>query len=334
MSAQGYLFGFPFETTEAKVRHRPSWQPLIVGCGGGQNTGGVLCEMKARGIRPDAIVMADTAGTDPERKGELPETYTWLEKHLGSWLKRNDFPPLTMIYNRSPVAGHRSLYEECMTNGVLPGASYGRKGCTTKWKLQPMWDWVRNWAGAEACYAASSKPLKVIGYDAGHHDQDRASGSGDEDRWHSFWYPLIEWGLDRAGCRASILRAGLALPPGSMCFNCKSRKPHAVLELRKQHPRLFDAGVALEENAERRGGIGGRNAHEYRREHAAQMALIESVKAPVEKEGVVGLGQSWSWKSLAEMHTRDLEKLLALEARREEPGCMVCALDAPQEESS
>lgn len=329
MSAQGYLFGYPFNVTEAKVRARPSWQPLIVGCGGGQNTGGVLAEMYLRGIRPDAIVMADTAGTDPERKGELPETYRWLEQHLAPWLRAVDFPALTIIYNTSPKSGHRSLYEECITNGVLPGTSYGYKGCTVKWKVQPLMRWVRTWAGAEACYAATSKPIKVIGYDAGPRDQERAESSGDGDRWHDFWYPALEWGMDRSGCVRAMLRVGLALPPGSMCFYCKSRKPAHVLDLRRMHPHLFDAGVAMEENAEARGGIGGGRAYEYRAKHAEQLALLESVHAPVEKEGVVGLGQSWSWKGLADMQAHDLEALIQLEAKKEEPGCMVCVVDAP-----
>lgn len=237
--------------------------PLTVSYGGGANSFALLIGLRERGIRPDAIVFADTRGEKPETERHLAEVVT-------PWLRASNFPALTVLcragHARTRV-GDDSLEAECLRLGVLPSRAYGRGSCADKWKIDPFLWWAKEWPVAQAAWACGQIVRRTIGYDAD--EQHRATHEGDPG--FSKWYPLIEWGWDRDDCEAVIRQAGLPVPVKSACFFCPSSTKTEVLTLYRDHPDLFTRAVALESSAAASG-----------------------------KSRIAGLGRRWSWSSLVQ----------------------------------
>lgn len=106
--------------------------------------------------------------------------------------------------------------------------------------------------------------VKAVGLDAG--EQHRltwaraklaAGGPGRKvsreerlDReFFAYFYPLMDWGMDRAACERAIRDAGLPVPPKSSCWFCPASKKAEILWLREHHPRLLERALAIEANA-------------------------------------------------------------------------------------
>ena len=96
---------------------------------------------------------------------------------------------------------------------------------------------------------AAGKVLQS-GYDAGEGYRSDKVLLGDlADPKYSKWYPLMEWGWDRAACMRAIEDAGLPQPGKSSCFFCPSMRAEEIIYLRDHHPDLFRRAIALEDNA-------------------------------------------------------------------------------------
>jgi hypothetical protein len=83
-----------------------------------------------------------------------------------------------------------------------------------------------------------------------------------------YWYPLMEWGLDRERCKKIIAEAGLPIPVKSACFFCPASKKKEIAWLADNHPDLHQRALRIERNAQ---------------------ANLTSVK---------GLGRSFAWEKL------------------------------------
>lgn len=200
----------------------------------GVDSTAVLVGLQQRGIRPDAVLFADT-------KSEKRETYAYLPI-IQEWLKKVDFPPVTVVEYRVKNFKHwppyRGLGENCLTNGTLPSLAFGFKSCSLKWKVQPQNAWTDTWQPAIDCWAAGGRVRKMIGYDNGAKDRKRYShAAGVEDPKYDYWYPLIDWGLDRQGCKDLIRSVGLPVPPKSACYFCPATQPAELHEHRKEYLR-------------------------------------------------------------------------------------------------
>jgi hypothetical protein len=255
----------------ADVLDRNALTPLGVSYGMGVDSTAMLVEMVKRGIRPDFILFADTGA-------ELPATYAYLPV-INEYLLAAGFPQVTVVKKRSK---HASLYADCLNNETLPSLAFGMKGCSLKWKVGPMNYWTGRFAPAKACWKAGFKVIKAIGYDGGARDRERfchsaeaeakRAAQGKGDKKYTYWYPLIEWGIDREACVETIRAAGLRVPIKSSCFFCPARKRDEVVELRANHPELYQRSVNLETTA--RDGKHG----------------LKSTK---------GLGRNWAWGDVA-----------------------------------
>lgn len=195
----------------------PVKTPLMLAYGLGVDSTAVLVGLHQRGIRPDSVLFADT-------KSEKRETYAYLPV-IQEWLARVGFPPVTvveyLVKNFKHWPPYRGLGENCLTNGTLPSLAFGFKSCSLKWKVQPQNAWTDEWQPAIDCWAAGGRVRKMIGYDNGAKDRKRYSHAvGVEDPKYDYWYPLIDWGLDRNGCKDLIRSAGLPVPPKSACYFC------------------------------------------------------------------------------------------------------------------
>ena len=107
--------------------------PICVCCGVGVDSVAMLIGLRNRGIRPDLITFADTGS-------EKPETYQYVPI-LRQWLRDVDFPELVVVRNLCPIAGHRSLYNNCENNQTLPSLAFGMKSCSLRWKKEPQDAW-------------------------------------------------------------------------------------------------------------------------------------------------------------------------------------------------
>lgn len=209
---------------------------LVVNCGGGVNSFGMLAGILERGMvdQVDLISFADTGG-------EKPETYRMLDE-LDSWLALNGFCPMVRVQNSGM---YQTLENNCLTKKMLPSIVYGYKSCSDKYKIRPQDQLVKAWPLAQQAWADGKVVTRAIGYDAGEPQRAKIyDGNG-----YQFWYPLIEWGWSRLECVQAIRRVGLTVPGKSACFYCPSSKKHEVLELKRSHPDLFARAVAMEENA-------------------------------------------------------------------------------------
>jgi hypothetical protein len=104
--------------------------------------------------------------------------------------------------------------------------------------------------------------VKAVGLDAGENhrltwarrgaDEENRKPSREErlDReFFAYFYPLMEWGMDRAACERSIRAAGLPVPVKSACWFCPASKKHEILWLGRHHPQLLERALAIEASA-------------------------------------------------------------------------------------
>lgn len=215
--------------------------PSVVSFGGGINSTALLIGMHEHGMRPDAILFADTGG-------EKPETY----KHCGvmrQWCIDVGFPEVeTVGYSTSR---HGTLENECLNNETLPSKAFGFGGCSVKWKRQPMDKWVDAWEPAQAAWERGEKVARLIGLHAG----EMRRGKIPDDDKYTYRYPLREWGWTQVDCQAACARAGIPLPVKSACFFCPAMRKVEVIQLAKQHPDLFERAVEMERNANEAGNL-------------------------------------------------------------------------------
>lgn len=210
--------------------------PLLVAYGGGINSTAMLVGMAERGIRPDAILFADTGG-------ERPETYAYVQT-VSDWCVARGMPAIVTVSNAHKYA---SLEAECLSVPTLPSIAYGFKRCSLKWKLDPQEKWATHWPER----IAAGTYRKAIGYHAGEvHRQSRTQFKG-----YTAEYPLREWGWYQEDCLAAVQRAGLPKAGKSACFFCPSTKPREILELQERHPDLFERALTIERKARDSGNL-------------------------------------------------------------------------------
>ena len=106
-----------------------------------------------------------------------------------------------------------------MQSGTLPSMAYGFKRCSLKHKIGRRTSSATRYPPCRKVWAAGKRVVKFIGYDAGESYRSDKVLLGDlADPKYSKWYPLMEWGWDRAACLQAIEDAGLpsrASPPVS-----------------------------------------------------------------------------------------------------------------------
>lgn len=239
-------------------------RPIVISYGGGTNSTALLWGMYERGIRPDLILFADTGG-------EMPSTYTHVTE-VAKWCLDIDWD-FRKVSNADPFPRkrhkHTSLEDECYNNQTLPSLAFGFKGCSAKWKRQPMDRAVKAWAEEHGHFEDGKKVERWIGIDA---DESHRSAALEDSVDKHFVYrrPLIDWDWGRDECVEAIGRSPFEQPGKSACFFCPAAKKKEVFDLAKNHPDLFKRAVAMEERAAPKLGT------------------------------TVGLGRNWSWKTLLE----------------------------------
>lgn len=252
-------------------RPRPDC-PLVVAYGLGVNSTAMLVEFANRGIRPDMILFADTGG-------EKPETYRYLPV-IREYLKEVKFLPVMTVRYEPKTATYHTLEGQCLATGTLPSIAYGGRSCALKYKVQPQNKLITATFPPAAFVQKGRRVVRAIGFDAGEARRTYAGvvkavgldagephrltwakpEPGETERkpsreaWRDahffhYWYPLFDWGMDRAACERAIRAAGLPVPVKSACFYCPASKKREIVWLREHHPELLDRALAVEANA-------------------------------------------------------------------------------------
>ncbi|MFI5294362.1 MAG: hypothetical protein ACHQ0Y_04985 [Thermodesulfovibrionales bacterium] len=221
--------------------------PVVVAYGMGIDSTALLAGLVMCGQRPDLILFADTGA-------ERRETYDF-KPVIQEWLKKEGFPPIVTVKyqakNFKNYPPYHNLETNLLTNGTLPGVSFGPASCSSKWKQGPQHDYIKKWDPARLAWSVHMRVIKLIGFDDSPADRRRTYSANPKDT-HLYEYrmPLQEWGWDREECKKQIQRAGLPLPIKSSCFFCVAVKPHELdgypLDLLRRivrlearaHPRL------------------------------------------------------------------------------------------------
>jgi hypothetical protein len=231
----------------------------VLSYGGGVNSSALLWGLHERGELPNAVLFADTGG-------EHQHVYETVER-VREFCEREGVL-FEVVTNADPSGerhGHQSLEDECLRNETLPSLAYGFKGCSAKWKRQPMDRWVKAWPEARSAWERGELVTRLLGIDA---DEAHRSANLTEDKLFRYERPLIDWGWGREECLEAVDRSPFGPVGKSACWFCPAMKKKEVLDLERQHPDLFARAVAMEHGAE-----GGNNV-------------------------VKGLGRNWSWEGL------------------------------------
>ena len=159
-----------------------------------------------------------------DHETDLPETYEFVD-----YLQEQGYP-ITII--KPNYEGHSSLYEYCKFRKFLP--SIYLRWCTYRFKLQPMWKYVK-------------RPCVMyigISYDEKH----RATNSRKPPTKIENKYPLIEEQITRQGCLEIIKARGIRTPIKSGCWLCPFQSPQQLIWLFSNHKELFNKIVKLEKS--------------------------------------------------------------------------------------
>lgn len=251
-------------------------EPVLVSYGAGTNSTAMLVELAERGERVDAILFADTGG-------ERPETYAFVAL-FSAWLVERDYPPINIVRHLLRDGTFQSLEDECLSKARLPSIAYGFKKCAGKFKLEPQTKWTNAWPVARSAWSRRSRVVKLIGFGVDERGRAEKGNAYQDEAWYRRYvdgesipdiarsevgapgdpnqvrnlsrriteacryrkrYPLIEFGMGRDDCVATIVHAGLPLPGKSACFFCSSSKLHEIralpIPLRRRALALEDA---------------------------------------------------------------------------------------------
>ena len=252
---------------------------LVVADGMGVDSSGMLEGLRRLGVRPDIILHAETGD-------EWPETIAFREERQ-RWLRSIGFPPFIMVQRNpgvSEVTGmpFSTLGEKCLAYKSLPGQAFGKKSCSSEWKIRPQEAWLAKDPRAQALWARGGKVVKAIGYDAGYRDSRRAHHLTNDEHYE-YVYPLREWGWDRPRIIAELRAVGAPIPPKSACYFCPASKPWEIARLVRDHPALADRIVAIEDTAQPNlkgiEGLWGRTVKGFRGAIPKPGAMAEFIRA-------------------------------------------------------
>tara|TARA_R110000737_G_scaffold306051_2_gene313731 strand:+ start:695 stop:1471 length:777 start_codon:yes stop_codon:yes gene_type:complete len=213
---------------------------IAVSYGGGLNSTALLVGMEERGLAPDVVIFADTGGERQATYDVVDRVEAWCDG-LG-WR----FARVTNADPEGERHGHKSLEDECHRNETLPSLAFGFKGCSAKWKRQPMDRFLRSDAQAQAVWERGELVERWLGIDA---DESHRSANLTDDKHWTYRRPLIDWQWGRDECAEAVERSGLGPIGKSACWFCPAMKKAEVLRLAEDEPDLFRRAVEMEHSA-------------------------------------------------------------------------------------
>jgi hypothetical protein len=181
--------------------------------GGGVNSTALLLLLTDEGAEFETVFV--------DHGADYPETYEYV-----AMLQAKGYP-ITVIKPRA-YGEFEGLYDYCEASKMVPVRMM--RWCTDHFKIRPL-------------YAYFERPCEVLlGIDAG--EERRAKDSRDREITNLF--PLVERGIDRAGCVAIIEAHGLTVPMKSGCWFCPFQRRSQWIALNRDYPDLWCRALSLE----------------------------------------------------------------------------------------
>lgn len=222
----------------------------VLSYGGGLDSWVLLLLAVARGIRLDAVVMADVGA--PGDLGEWPSTYRHVNEVVRPFCREHGIEFVLLDAQSYPVRqGHRDearslwswLWGRFTTThrrGIqFPTSGPGRL-CTKVAKAERVDRWLRDRYG--------DKPVELwIGFEANETKRAKKDANQGNSKQRRNRYPLIEWGLCRCRLEAITRASGYPVPRKSACLFCPYSSKADLRTLRRELPDAFAAICALEE---------------------------------------------------------------------------------------
>lgn len=197
-----------------------TYDGAIASYGAGVNSTAMVVRLVSEGWR-GPVVFCDTGA-------EWPETMCYV-RLFNAWLRERGLEVTTlkgMPWQR--LGQGLSLIERCEKQGIIPLAAV--RWCTSEYKVKPL-----------QRYAEGRPQLIGIAAEEAHRARDAV-------------YPLLDWGIDREGCRRIIAEAGLDQPQKSGCYICPFQRKSQWFELWRNHSELYERAARIEEIASERTG--------------------------------------------------------------------------------
>lgn len=202
--------------------------PLILSFGAGVNSIALYLHLIDRGLNFEAVFC--------DHGAEYPETYNYLE-YFEAWLERKGLQSITHVIPEVKRGGvvYNSLYDFCIARRLIP--QQFPRWCTDDFKITQ----INRYSPRPAIHAIG------IAVD----ERQRADKMKPRLKSISLWFPFVEEGVTREGCKEIIRSHGLEVPPRSKCWFCPFQRKDEWVELRRNHPDLFQKAIEMEKNADR-----------------------------------------------------------------------------------
>lgn len=216
---------------------------LGVSYGAGVDSTAMLIMLYHEGVVPDFVVFSDTGD-------EKPPTYAYLDT-MDEWMSARGWPAVIRVC-MGEVDGEHGTYStlegNCLVNQTLPGAAFGNKSCSGKYKSGVMEREEARWAPVQETWSRGHPVIKLIGYNAGAADSRRGVTPSAKNNY-LYAYPLRDREVDRAGCVSIIRSEGLPVPLKSACWHCPFQTPEDLRDLAMRWPRFARRIIQMEARA-------------------------------------------------------------------------------------
>ena len=194
--------------------------------GGGVNSVAMMLMLLDQGDEFEAIFV--------DHETDWPETYEYFNM-FQKWLVDHGHEKITVLKPEVTIKKtgktFHNLYDYLWHYQMIP--SFRLRFCTDKFKVRVIQKYVET-----PCFM-------MLGIDAGESKRAKISSKkGIENR-----FPLIEYEIDREGCKGIITAHNLPIPIKSGCYICPFQRKAQWKELRLLKPELFCKAVKLEDRA-------------------------------------------------------------------------------------
>lgn len=198
--------------------------PVVLGFGGGVNSTAIvaLAALGKLPVKIDVVIMALT-GSEELGTDEEMGTEEFVEKIIKPYLWMEGIKFVTVR-----AEGKKSLLRHYMDHRIIPTRIF--RHCTDHYKIKPIKKWCNRQFPDGYVY--------VMGIDAG--EAQRAKTPD--------YFPLIDMGIDREGCKRVIEQAGMPVPIKSGCRCCAFKSKDEYKKMSRKEPEAFKEVVALEKN--------------------------------------------------------------------------------------
>tara|TARA_Y100000004_G_scaffold92375_1_gene103552 strand:- start:1769 stop:2464 length:696 start_codon:yes stop_codon:yes gene_type:complete len=175
--------------------------------------------------KPDLVIFADTGS-------EMPSTY----RTIGALKEICDNAEIEF-----QIVQYGVLYEDYIEQEIIP--TIGNSGCTDKYKIRPIRRYLRKHQDE-----SGPKPWSEVWIGITTDEKRRMRES--DVKWIKNKFPLIELNMSRDDCISWIKKYYPSIKvQKSGCFHCHFNRSKHWVDLKENHPHLFEIAKKMEQTA-------------------------------------------------------------------------------------